>query len=463
MAEWVICILLSSISGSILYVIWKITAKLLKREDFLYAVKCGIHLVVIFFFIIMSVSIGVLFYISLQPGKIVWPLHTVNIRNIMKGLFFIWTCGAIFKICLYMLRCHRLRKLSKTYIPCDLSVKRLFEDLCDEMEIKKRILVVQSISIPIARIEGILHPCICIPVMEYKESELRIILKHELVHYLNHDRWIRGCSILLECIYWFNPLVALIHHSLESWDEYYCDYLVCHRYGVGRKEYLNTLAVMADRMLDWKEKIRKNMVTAFFINSKNLKKRIERIIKYTGQKKQKIGFSIIFCGFFVLTGCVMTFFWGVGAMKVYAKMIETTYENNSILETEGEEAALEEYRMPQEENPFAGGQTMGDETIVYAEPMAVFSAALQDEIWKSGLFKAYSGQNIYISVTGTPNDAKLKVGILEPDGVWRFVYSSGNIAHTFKLSKSGNYLVLVWNEPDTEVKISGYYATSDSE
>lgn len=463
MADWVLSIILSTISGSMLYVIWMITARFFKREDFLYAIRYGMHLVIIFFIIIAFVDMRVFFYIKMQPGKIVWSLYTVPIRNILKGLLIVWTGGVVFKICLYMLRFYRLRRLSKTYIPCDLSVKRKFEKLCDEMGIKRKILLVQSMGIPVARIEGILFPRICIPIMEYEENELRIILKHELVHYRNHDRWIQGCAILLECIYWFNPFVILIHHSLESWDEYYCDYKLCSQYGVSKKDYMNTLAVMAERMIDWQEKVRDNTFTAFLINRKNLKGRIERIMRYTGEKKQKKGLSVVFCGLFVLAGCVMIFFSGIFAKVAYAKMIEMTYDDNMEIETGGDEADLEEYMMLPEEIHFISGQSMGDGIIAYAEPTAVISTTLQDEIWSSGLFKASSDQNIFVSVTGTPGNVKMKVGIVEPDGVWRYVYSSGNIAHTFKLSKSGDYDVFVWNETDTEVKVVGYYATSDSE
>lgn len=462
MAELVISIVVSTISGSMLYVIWRIAARFFKREEFLNAMRYGIHLVIIFFILMDLIGMKIFFYMRSQPGKNVFILYTVPIRNIMKGLFIVWTGGVIFKVCLYMLRFHQLRKLSKTYIPCDLSVKSQFENLCDEMGIKRNILLVQSAAVPVARIEGILFPRICIPIMEYGEDELRIILKHELVHYRNNDRWIQGCTILLECIYWFNPFVSLIHHSLESWDEYYCDYKLCNQYGVRKKDYMNTLAVAAERMIDWQEKIRNNTFTAFLIKRKNLKGRIERIMKYTGQGKQKKGFSVVFCGLFVLAGCVMTFFSGVCAKVTYAKMIEVTYKESAIFETEGDVVELEEYVMSQENIPFIS-QSMGDGIIVHAEPTAVISTTLQDEIWTSGKFKAYSDQNIYVSVTGTPSNVKMKVGIVEPDGVWRYVYSSGNIAHTFKLTKSGDYDVFVWNETDTEVKVVGHYATTDSE
>lgn len=463
MAEWVISIVVSTISGSMLYVIWRIAARFFKREEFLNAMRYGIHLVILFFFIISLVSMGVFFYIKMQPGKFVWFLYTIPIRNIFKGLFIIWTGGVIFKVCLYMLRFHRLRKLSKTYIPCDLSVRRLFESLCNKMEIKKNILLVQSMAVPVARMEGIFYPRICIPIIEYEEGELQIILKHELAHYRNNDRWIRGCAILLECIYWFNPIVEQLHHSLESWDEYYCDYMVCNKYGVNAKDYMNELLVMVDRIMEWNKKISDNMFTAFIIKRKNLKGRIERIMKYTGQGKQKKGFSVVFCGLFVFAGCMMTFFSGIFAKVAYAKMLNITYEDNMIVETGGDEVDLEEYVMSQEEIYFISEQSMGDGIIVHAEPTAVISTTLQDEIWRSGKFKAYSDQNIFVSVTGTPSNVKMKVGIVEPDGVWRVVYSSGNITHTFKLTKSGDYDVFVWNETDTEVKVVGHYATTDSE
>lgn len=451
-------------SGSILYVIWWVVARFLKKEDFLYALTCGIHLVVVFYTFIVFVCQWAFLFIDLQPGKTWWSAYTVSVKNMLRGLLFAWIFGAMCKSALYIIRRCRLRKLTKTYIPCDPDTRKIFESICREMRIKRRISIVQSMSVPAAKIEGVLHPRVCIPMMDYQENELQVILKHELVHYLNHDGWMRECAVLLECIYWFNPLVSMMHRSLECWDEYYCDYRVCHQYGVNKENYVGALVAVADRIVEWKEKICKSTVmdVAFVVSGKNLKERIRRIKNYKEQGKQKKVFSIALCGLFVLVGCTITFFAGTGAEVVYAKMIETTYQDSSTLEMLSEPMVLKENVMVSDEIPVADDSVEGEATAC-ADSTAAFSSTVKNELWKSDQFQASSDQDILVVVCGAAADVCLKVGIVEPDGQWRYVYSCGNIVHTFTLNKTGKYNVFVWNETDTEVTIIGHYITTDSE
>lgn len=464
MDKWAICILLSSFSGSMLYGIWLIAARIFRKDDFLYALQCSINVVIILFSALALGGIGMYFHTDLQPGSMSWPIYTNSLQNVLAWLFCIWILGVIWKIALYVFRCYQMRELAKTYMPCDIKIRPLLEDVCREMGIRKKVAMVQSFSVPVARIEGVIRPRICIPAVEYKEDELRAILKHELAHYLNYDGWIRECAILLECAHWFNPLVKSMHRNLERWDEYYCDYLVCNRYGVSKECYINTLVATAEMVVKWREEIRKSSIIDlnFTESGKNLKERIERIMNYKGQMNQRRVFSAVLCVLFVFMGSTVALAAGSGMEILHTGIIRATYDNMSSLEMESDTVDLQEYVMTPEETALIRSSLTGGEAVPFAKPTAPISSTITNEWWQSGRFKASSGQSIYVSVTGTPNDIYLKVGIIEPNGAWRYVYDCGNIDHTFALDQTGTYVVFVWNETDTEVAIIGYYATSDA-
>ena len=73
----------------------------------------------------------------------------------------------------------------------------------------------------------------------------------------------------------------------------------------------------------------------------------------------------------------------------------------------------------------------------------------------SGIFYASSGGTIGISVVASPSTSEIKVGIVQPSSVRRYVRGSGSIAHDFALTQSGNYKVYIENISDVSVTAAG--------
>lgn len=464
MDNWIICVFLSSFAGSLLYGVWAAGTRILKKECFVYVLYTGIRFLAAFFLLFLLLGMGLHRYIASRPGTLSWGAYTKTLLAVLKCVYIIWAAGAIWKSVQYISRSFPLWKLKNTCIPCDARTNKLLLDLSQEMRIRRRISIVQSFAIPTAKIRGILRPRIYIPNMEYKEEELQIILKHELVHYLNHDAWARGNMILLDCIYWFNPLMKSIQRDQERWSEYYCDYQVCNRYGVNAESYVRTLVMMAEQLLKWKENMREPVTTdlAFTESGKNLKKRIRRIMSYKGQEKQKKTVLAMLCAGFVLIAGIVALAMETGGERLYHEMVEHTIMDNSAVETTIAEPVLKETKMGFFKSAYLN-VVKRDAPAADAASTATFSAAIQDERWKSGGFHASSGQSICVSVAGTPADIFLKVGILEPDGSWRYVYAYGNIAHTFELNQTGTYAIRIENATPVEVEFVGYYLTMSND
>jgi hypothetical protein len=68
-----------------------------------------------------------------------------------------------------------------------------------------------------------------------------------------------------------------------------------------------------------------------------------------------------------------------------------------------------------------------------------------------------SGESITINVSYSPSSASLDVGILQPDGSFRYVNStSGSVNHTFSITERGVYKVRIRNNSSNLVSVTGF-------
>ncbi|MBP3700479.1 MAG: hypothetical protein J6I64_01180 [Lachnospiraceae bacterium] len=221
---------------------------------------------------------------------------------------------------------------------------------------------------------------------------------------------------------------------------------------------------MAKYVLDWKKQYKRAMIMQLPLTGKDkiLTERINRIMNFSGQKKQRKAMAVVLCMLFVLLGSTTALAAGSGVESLYAESLLSTYEDQSVIEMETtEEVILHEYEIASEDIPYVP-ELMVNEVLSNAQPSATFSSTITEDLWQSGRFQASAGQSIYVSVSVIPDDVEVKVGIMEPDGTWRLVIADGTINHTFALDQTGTYVVFVWNETTTTVDIYGYYVTRDS-
>jgi hypothetical protein len=68
-----------------------------------------------------------------------------------------------------------------------------------------------------------------------------------------------------------------------------------------------------------------------------------------------------------------------------------------------------------------------------------------------------AGESITINVSYSPSSASIRVGILEPDGTFRYVTgSAGSVNHTFSISTRGQYKVRIQNLSSNLVTVIGF-------
>ncbi len=151
----------------------------------------------------------------------------------------------------------------------------LWESIQQEFAVKKanyRIVRSEYVSTPLSI--GLFKKSICVvlPDREYTDSELDLIFRHELIHILHGDCWMKVFLSLCTAICWFNPFIWLTKRKCAEDTERSCDELVLLEANAEeRKQYAELiLSATGDE---------RGFTTCLSATAKSLKYRIKSIVK----------------------------------------------------------------------------------------------------------------------------------------------------------------------------------------
>lgn len=106
-------------------------------------------------------------------------------------LFGIWLAGMMAMIFLVIRSTLHLRSIEQSALPLqNRNVRRIYERCLDEMKISRKIPIFSTAFLRSPIIVGIFRPRIYLPIhliADYRESDLRYMLLHELQHYKYKD------------------------------------------------------------------------------------------------------------------------------------------------------------------------------------------------------------------------------------------------------------------------------------
>ena len=133
---------------------------------------------------------------------------------------------------------------------------------------------------------GVLHPRIILPDLRYEDEVLENVLRHELMHYRRRDTLYKWFAVLTYAVQWFNPLVYLMRREVDRACELSCDEMLMRCMDrQARQSYGETLLSMAASAA-----LPTGVVaTTFATEKKNLKERLEQIMKFKPNRKRKVG------------------------------------------------------------------------------------------------------------------------------------------------------------------------------
>ncbi|MCC8103867.1 MAG: M56 family metallopeptidase [Clostridiales bacterium] len=415
-------ILLTELTGSTLLICWYFIGRVLDKRGYLNILYPFLKLIAFFF--LCPVSFLALWTAGHNRpgwgGVLFWPTPTISIWA--EAAAIVWGIGFLTMAVYYVSEAVRVRQRLKSQIRCDRKCQELFEEVCREIGVGVgRVRLCESYQVPVPMIMGLLHPVILLPVEEYTEAGLRMILIHELVHYKHRDLWLKAAASMTLVIGWFNPFAWLYCSLVERWTEYACDYTACGIVG-DPKKYFEAILKMAQ-----KAGAAKSFLSAsLFENTHELVRRVSRMAEYQKLEKPQRKKTVWACLTLLLVSIVAVVIVSLRTAALYQKIHDETTSLQEESETQ----------------------------LSWFTSIAVTAP---DQTWvSSGSFDAEEGQSIVVNGTIRPSGCPVKIGISASDGETRYIEASADYLQEFPVTETDTYSFIVQNSSGSEVEVTGY-------
>lgn len=448
-------LILNSITGGLAHLGWFCVRKYLERRNKIRLVYPLLKIVIVFYSIPFIYTVLTLTKLDFKGGYSVNGIHlliTPVIAKIIKYIAIIWFIGMLWNFVIYFVEYMKLRIIMKWNIKItNKEMRAIFVEVYKELDIKEKVSFCHNYSLTSPIVIGTLRKTIVLPDRPYCDKELKAVLYHEFTHVLKKDLLFKKISIFLSLIIWFNPFIHSFKKDFEEWSETDCDLRVCYfmKYPLELKKYFN----YALRGLHDNYNLSLKLAMQFN-NDYSLKRRVLRMKHYKKEKEPRgiVAAAIIVAFSLICTSTALAA--GKGAMGLYEAAYEGTkeevLEENGIVQNE-----LTEYVMSPED--YEGIDIVyenGSPRVRLADPQDFTWTIPANTQKRSAGFSKSSGS---IEVEGYVNKAA-KVGIIEPDGTFRYVNENGAVDHTFTVNKSGMHFFCIQNNNSTSITFTGFYA-----
>ncbi|GMQ60731.1 BlaR1 family beta-lactam sensor/signal transducer [Vallitalea sediminicola] len=178
----------------------------------------------------------------------------------------------------------RLRRDNEIILDKDINM--IVENCKLKMKVNKKLGVAQSDFFKTPILVGIFKPVLLFPktiLQDLTMKELEYIILHELAHYKRKDI-VKNCIVvILQVMYWFNPLVSYAFYKMRQDCEVACDaYVLSHLKLEEYKDYGNTIITMIEK-ISFPTSV--PGIVGFSNKKSNIKNRILRIAEFNKEKK----------------------------------------------------------------------------------------------------------------------------------------------------------------------------------
>ncbi len=420
-----------------------------------YALMRG--LIIMTYFLLVGTAIA-LYCLDEYSGYFLLLVHSERVLKSLRVAFIIWFAGVFGGLIHLAVQFINARQFTKGLRSASEWEHVDVKAAADFTGVRKIPQVRFGDHIRSAYAYGIVNPLIIMPEGIKPGKDRQIVLAHEMLHYKSGDLRYRYLGIILQIIFWFHPVLGKLIGDLTEWDELHCDELLLRTGITNPVGYATVLHSEAERTQSCRSV---DQVYPKLLESKKqwLLERVQIMLKREKNYNVNHRLVAVVLTMMLVFGCSMSVAAGV--------LLEAANDWDLRIEHPGYQEEYvpdiyKEIKLTAEEAEQIG-MSIVDGDVIDALPYGPISCTVVNGTWKTGQFTATNIQAISINITlANPSSLSYDMGIIEPDGTWRFVSGSGTRNHTFFLSQTGSYRVFIRNSSSTSLSVSGFYSTSDS-
>ena len=156
-----------------------------------------------------------------------------NSPSFLDGiLLLLWLTGMAALLILLFLTSKKMKRITSTALPVqDSRVRRLYQQCLRESRVARDIPIHGTLYLKSPMIVGLFRPHIYIPthlISDFKETDLRYMLLHELMHYRYKDAVGNLLINAALVLYWYNPFMWIAARVMHADRELACDEAVLY-------------------------------------------------------------------------------------------------------------------------------------------------------------------------------------------------------------------------------------------
>lgn len=262
------------------------------------------------------------------------PAQTTKTIPLIKILGYVYALGVVavltFKFGAYLRFSYSTRRFDMAVT--DEKILLAVEQVKNELNIKKKVSVFKNAKVQGPLLIGFFAPAVLIPKKLENETDILMILRHELMHFKRYDTWYKLLLNVCCAIHWFNPLVWIMKNVADDDLENACDEdIVFERDEDFRHSYCETI-LRAIRS----QKSREPIFTAGFSSKpSDIRARFLRILDMTKKRGGKTVLAALLCVSIICTAFI--------GCEVASDIIDTVSgENDVVLSSEVEKIVKKE-------------------------------------------------------------------------------------------------------------------------
>lgn len=205
--------------------------------------------------------------------------RNADIPDMWQVIFSVWIIGVMLFLSYSLIRQLLFRRsVKRLSYAADIRTLQLTEQLCREMKIRRNVAVRSMAAVSTPMLTGIFRPCILLPEHDFSQEELRLVLKHELIHLKHGDLFMKLFLVFCHSVHWFNPFVLLLFRFAEQECEQACDEnVMSDECTVSAGIYCRSILKTAENRLVPRFSS-PSISTNFYSGKRSLQKRMKRIL-----------------------------------------------------------------------------------------------------------------------------------------------------------------------------------------